>query len=570
MPWWDHYNGIHVRPRKPDRTGRQEPRPGIGLTPRRLSAGSRRSRRPAHRRGAGELPVANGRETDHGGPGNRGTGGPGHLTMALHATASRGGLQVIVGQWVRYVLQIGSFIVLARLLHPSQYGLVGMIIAIVGVAEVIRDFGLSNAALQADHLDQRQISALFWLNTLVGGVCTLLVVAGAPLIGDFYHRPDLVKLAMVLAPVFLIDGMSAQFQANLARSFRFGRIAIADALSMLIGAAVGIGIAIYSPTAWALVVMQLVAAISRIVILIVAQRFLPGRIRGAKVGDLIRFGRNVTVTQLLEYASRNVDTILVGRYWGPFQVGLYNNAYQLLMLPLQQINAPLTRVALPVLSKLRNDIRQYEEYLLSALMTISLITTILYATLAADARDVIIVLLGSRWAPAAGIFRAMCVAGVLQAINYVNYWQFMALNRTHVQLRYSFLSKPIIIVGFVIAAPHGVTDVAWSYTITTALTVPGGFYLACRGTGVSTRRLLTQAIKPLPLGAALFLAMLFAGRESGVHEVVENLLVSLAAGGAALGIVLAMSRAYRRDVIRVGRILALAVRGEKIAESPGL
>ncbi len=487
--------------------------------------------------------------------------------MSLSGTAARGGMQVVMGQWLRYLLQLVSLIVLARMLPPSQYGLVGMITAVVGVADVIRDFGLTNAAMQAKSLDERQVSALVWINMGIGVFCTVAVIAISPLLSDFYHHSSLTALTIGLAPVFLFNGAATQFQANLARAFKFKHTAIADAVSMAAGVAVGIALAVHSPTAWALVVMQLVAAFVRLMILAFGQLRILGRVRGAKLASLVRFGRNVTVVQLLDYASRNVDTILVGHYWGPTQVGLYNNAYQLLLLPLQQFNGPLTRVALPVLSRIRDDVKQYEDYLASALLMMSLVATATYSVLAAAGTDVIVLLLGNKWAAAGPIFQAMCIAGLLQAINYVNYWQFMAQNRTGTHVRYSLASKPIVLIGFAIAAPHGVTAVAWSYTITTAMLVPFGFYLACRGTGVSLRRLAFAAVRPFPLGAFLFVGMFFTRRELNVSSHLVGLFACLGAGLVLSIAALAASRSYRRDIFAVVSIVggALPIPTERMA-----
>jgi polysaccharide transporter, PST family len=468
-------------------------------------------------------------------------------------------MQVLLGQWTRYLLQLASVIALARLLPPSQYGLVGMITAIVGVADVVRDFGLSNAAMQAKSLDDKQVSALVWINVGIGLVCTLVVVALAPAIAHFYHRPGLAILTVALAPIFVINGAATQFQASLVRGSRFGRTAVADGASMAVALAVAITLALRSPTVWALVVLQLTAAVVRLLFLALGQLGLVGRWRAAPLGSLLRFGRNVTFVQLLDYASRNVDTILVGRYWGPSQVGLYNNAYQLLLLPLQQFNGPLTRVAMPVLARIRDDKKQYEDYLASAILMLSLFATVTYALLAAMGTDVIVLLLGGHWAAAGPIFQAMCLAGLFQAINYVSYWQFMAQDRTGTHLRYSLFSKPVVLLGFVIAAPYGVTAVAWSYSITTALVVPGGFYLACRGSGVSLKRLVVAASRPLPLGVVLFGGTFFVRHLLHTSSHLLALLVCTCVGALLTLLVAAVSSSCRQDFAAVAATLGTAI-----------
>ena len=475
----------------------------------------------------------------------------GEQTVSVAASAARGGLQVVIGQWTRYTFQLAAFVTLAHLVPRAEAGLVPMVLAIVGVAEVLRDFGLANAAMQADRLDRRQQSALFWLNTAIGATCMLVVVLAAPWIARFYDQPELTHLAIAVSSVFLINGLSAQFQVALARTLRFGPMAAADTLSMVVGLVVGVTVAVTTHSAWAYVALQIALAVSRLTLLAARSPFRPVRPGRAQLEGLLGFGRNITIVQLLDYASRNTDTVLIGRYYGPAATASYNNAYQLLMLPLQQINAPLTRVALPVLARIREDKVRYVAYIRTALMMMSLAATAIYSMLAALSGDLALVALGDQYASVGPIFQAMCLAGLAQAIGYVSYWQFMARNRTGAHLRYSLISKPLVLIGFFVAAPHGVLAVSWSYSITTAIILPAGFLVSCHGSGISGWRLLLHAVKPFPVGVVMYLAALGGSHADGTSSSAVHLLAGLAAGSVAGAAVLALVPTYRADVLRI-------------------
>jgi PST family polysaccharide transporter len=326
----------------------------------------------------------------------------------------------------------------------------------------------------------------------------------------------------------------------------YRQIATADAASMAIGFAVGVAAAIARPNAWCLVYMQLAVAVSRTAILALHSDLRPTTLKATGLGTLVRFGRNVVIVQMLDYASRNIDTVLVGKYWGAFDVGIYTRAYQLLMLPLQQVNAPLTRVALPVLSRIKNDRERYTRYVEFAVLVTSTVGMIIFGYLAVCSTDLISVLLGSKWIKAGPIFQAMCFAGVLQAVSYVNYWQFMSLGRTGAHVRYSLIAKPLVVIGFLIAAPHGVTAVAWSYTLTTALVTPIGFWVAGRGqSNASGLSLLVAGCKILPLAATAMIVTAAVRHADLTSNIFLSLLISTVTYVVALGLTTAAIPAYR-------------------------
>ena len=139
----------------------------------------------------------------------------------LGRRAARGALVTVGAQGVKIVLQVVGVVVLARLLSPGDYGLVAMVTAIIGVAEIFRDFGLSSAAVQAKTLSKAQRDNLFWINTAAGGLLTVIVFFGAPLVALLYGRGELVGLTQVLAFIFVLNGMGTQFRADLDPSLTY-------------------------------------------------------------------------------------------------------------------------------------------------------------------------------------------------------------------------------------------------------------------------------------------------------------------------------------------------------------
>src|SRR5712691_8399799 len=164
----------------------------------------------------------------------------------------RGGFAKVCAQAVTFLLRVGSMMVLARLLEPTDFGLVGMVTALTGVLHLFRDFGLSTATVQRVNVTEAQISTLFWINVLVGTILGLLAVVMAPVVAVFYHEPRLFRVTAVLAPGFLCNAAGVQHAAILQRHMRFTALATIDIISLVMSTAVGIGMAVGGYGYWAL------------------------------------------------------------------------------------------------------------------------------------------------------------------------------------------------------------------------------------------------------------------------------------------------------------------------------
>ncbi|MDQ1733125.1 MAG: hypothetical protein QOK10_3284, partial [Pseudonocardiales bacterium] len=278
----------------------------------------------------------------------------------LGRIAARGAAVTMGGQGVRMVIQIASVIILAKLLTPHDYGVVAMVLAVAGIADIFRDFGLSSAAVQAKSLSHAQRNNLFWLNSALGLLLCLIVAAGSPLIASFYHEREVRGIALALSLTFLLNGLATQFRADLDRHLRFGQLALVDIGTQVAGLVVGVVLAVNGAGYWALVAQQLLNSALTLAAVAILAGWLPRRpTRNAEMSGLLRFGWHLVGTQLIGYATNNVDSVVIGHRFGAAPLGFYNRAFQLLMAPLTQVRAPTTTVALPVLSRIESDNKRY-------------------------------------------------------------------------------------------------------------------------------------------------------------------------------------------------------------------
>jgi PST family polysaccharide transporter len=470
--------------------------------------------------------------------------------------AARGALVTMAGQACRILLQFGGIIVLARLLSPGDYGLLAMVIAIIGIGDVLRDFGLSAAAIQADSVSPQQRSNLFWINSLIGLALAVAAYAAAPWIARFYDQPLLVPIARALAITFVLKGLATQYRAQLNRDMRFGALSAVEIGGQGIGLATGVALALQGYGYWALVMQGVAHAATTLVLLLALTRWCPGLPRrGAAMGNLLRYGWNLMNMQLIAYLSRNVDALVIGHRFGAESLGLYNRAYQLLMLPLDQINAPATTIALPVLSRIKGDRDRYSAFLLHGQAALLHAVVAVFTFACAQAEPLILLVLGSQWAPAVPLFQILAVGGVFQAAGHASYWVFLSKGLTGSQLRYVLTTRIVIIGAVLVGANWGALGVATAFSVALAVKWWSGLFWL-RNSGAPVGIMFRNGVRMIAVYGGCGLVSALASSQLAV-SMSGRLAVGTVAMCVAFGAVCAAWPWFRENVAAIVRTWSL-------------
>lgn len=476
---------------------------------------------------------------------------------SLAASASHGAAVTAGAQILRIGIQLAGIVVLARLVAPFDFGMITMILAIIGIGEVLRDFGLVQAAVQARTISQEQQSNLFWLSTGVGFVLTVVTVALSWAIAAFYGQPGLQPLTVALASTFLLRGIATQFMAHLARHLRFGRLSVAETVAQILALSIAIGMALVGFGAWALVAQQVAQAALTLVLLVALAQWLPGWIdRRATIRPFLRYGVGVAGSQLLSYASKNVDSIVIGARFGATSLGLYNRAFQLMMLPLTQINAPATRVAVPVLSRLQDERQRFSQFILLGQFATLLLVGSITAICISQAYPVIRVFLGPQWLEAAPLFQILAVGGIFQAVSYASYWVFLAKGLTKQNFYYALATRPLMIGLILLGSIWGVEGVAWAYSLSLALFWPTSLIWLSRISDAPTRRMFGSGLGGLAITgiatAAAWGASLLVPEGLSLLRIAVGILATLATI-ALIGLIVPPVRRQLRALLQLRR-----------------
>ncbi|WP_353063321.1 lipopolysaccharide biosynthesis protein [Tunturibacter psychrotolerans] len=429
----------------------------------------------------------------------------------------RGGLARLCAQGANFFLRLGSLMILARLLGPKDFGLVGMVTVFTGVLTLFRDFGLSSAAIQRTTVTEEQISTLFWINIFVGALLTLLAIALAPVITAFYHEPRLFMVTVVLAVGFLFNAAGVQHGALLQRQMRFTTLAAINTVSLIVGTAIAIGGAKAGYGYWALVAMSITLPFTNTVGCWLTVTWIPGRPRrGVGIRSMMRFGGTITLNGLVAYVANNFEKVLLGRYWGVDALGLYGRAYQLINIPTDNLNSAAGEVAFSALSRLQGDPDRLKNYFLKGYTVILALTLPVTVACALFADDMISVFLGPKWGAAAPIFRLLAPTILAFAIVNPLFWLLSSLGLVERSLKMGLVIAPVMILSYLVAVPYGPRGVAVAYSAVMMLWVIPCIIWSVHDTVISFRDIVVAVGRPL-IGSLVAAGFAFGVRSVSIQ-----------------------------------------------------
>jgi PST family polysaccharide transporter len=373
-----------------------------------------------------------------------------------------------------------------------------MVTAFTGVLTLFQDFGLSSAAVQRTTVTDEQISTLFWINMLIGAVLALVGLAMAPVIAAFYQEPQLFGVTAVLAVAFLFNAAGTQHSALLQRQMRFTALAVISVISLSFGTAIAILGAKAGYGYWAVVSMTVTPPFIATIGLWVISGWVPGMPKKrAGIRSLMHFGGSLTFIGLLVYVGYNAEKVMIGRLWGADAIGIYGRAYQIVNIPVANLNSAVGEVAFSALSRLQDDPIRFRSYFLKGFSLILGLTLPITIACAFFADDVVLVLLGPKWRDAAAIVRLLAPTIAIFAIINPLGWLVFALGWVSRGLKVAPVLATIMIAGYVMALPYGPKGVAFAYSGVLTLWVIPHIWWSVYGTAVSLRDILVAVSKPL-------------------------------------------------------------------------
>ncbi len=474
---------------------------------------------------------------------------------SLKADAVQGVKWSAAGQAARIGVGLVATSVLAYLLGPQEFGLVGMAGVVVGFVTLCKDLGTGAAVVQKQRPTDVELATIHWLNVAVGALGALVLLALAPLCAHFFREPRLFPLVATLGVALLVSGPGVVAQSLLQKRLDFRALALAETVSTSAGAVAGITLALLGAGAWSLVVQAITMQAAATWLNLRASRYVPLRVfRAGTLRSVLRFSFGLTTFNVFNFCARNADQVLIGRVLGAADLGLYALAYRLVLQPLGSVHAIVGRVMFPLYSRIQEDDARLAAAFLRVLGVIAFLLLPALAGLGAIATPLVEALFGPSWAPTAPLMTLLAGVAGAQTVVGVAGLLYQCKGRTDWMGRWGIVSSVIAVAGFGCGLAGGARGVALAFLCVSLLLAVPGVMLPCRLVGIRLREIGATIARPL--AGSLLLALALTWLEPRLSGLAPGLrTATLIGAGVALYTLYALlgDRARLREVLHLCR-----------------
>lgn len=368
----------------------------------------------------------------------------------------------ISAQLVAFVISV----ILARLLSPSDYGIVALVNVFIIIANVFVTSGLGTALIQKKDSDDIDFSTVFYLNEAASIIIYGIIYIGAPYISKFYEIPELVEVTRVFALVIPLSAFNAIQQAYVSKHMLFKKIFVSTTISAIISGIIGIILAYTGFGVWSLVGQILSNTILISIILFVQLRWYPRLVFSwNRARPLISFGWKILAASLLGQIFNQLRTLLLGKVYTSADLAYYNRGQKFPELISSNVDGTISTVLFPALSKYSDDIQKVKELTRISIRTSTFIIMPLMFGMAATAKPIILILLTSKWSEAIPYMQFLCVAVAFGTVSTANLQTLSAIGRSDVVLKLEFIKKPLYLILLVIGIKISVLAVAYTMAL---------------------------------------------------------------------------------------------------------
>jgi O-antigen/teichoic acid export membrane protein len=431
----------------------------------------------------------------------------------LRAQAARAVFWSSVQTWGGQAVSLATFLVLARLLEPVDFGLVALAGVVIMFAQTFADQGFAQAIIQRRELDRSHLDAAFWSSLVFAFALGGIVVALAGPIASAFDAPALKNVLSVLAIVFPLIGLTSVQEALLQRDLRFNALAARSLFATFVGGVVGITLALSGFGVWSLVAQLIAGRAAGVVVLWSASSWRPRMSFSPRhYRDVFSFGIHVSGANALNFFNRHADDLLIGYFLGATALGYYTVAYRVLRVMTNLLSVTVSQVALPTFSRLQHDARRVVRAFYTATEMTSLVAFPAFISMAVLAPQIVQFLFGPRWATSIPVMQILCGVGIVHSVFMFNSVVLTALGKPSWVLGLTAISVVANLIAFAISVQYGIVWVAAAYVTRAYLLAPLPILAVRRVAGISVRRYLRQFV-PALLGSAAMAAV-----ELGVRQ----------------------------------------------------
>ncbi len=356
--------------------------------------------------------------------------------------------------------------ILARLLGPKEFGLIGMIMVFFTVGSTLVDSGLSVSLIRTTNPDDAEYSTIFYMNLAMSLIAYLFIFLSAPLVADFYAQPILESLIKIYCLGFIITALRMIAQAKLVREMNFKKIAVLNIPGNIVGLFVGVWMAMNEFRVWSIVGLYLSTQIVATLMYWIFIKWRPKLVFSVKKMKYHwSFGYKLMISAQLNTVFDNMYNILIGKLYSVQSLGYYERAYTLNNYPVSILAGIISKVSLPLLSQIAEDKQRTLKVYRKIMMLSFFISAPLMLGALVLAKPLFILFLGEQWIPAVPFFQILCLAYMLYPIHALNINILSVYGKSNLFLKLEIIKKVMVVALVLITVNFGIYGLVWSSVI---------------------------------------------------------------------------------------------------------
>lgn len=428
--------------------------------------------------------------------------------MSLRKQTFSGLIWTFTDTFVLKGLAFIASLILARLLGPTEFGLVGMIAVFVALGVSLVDSGLSASIIRTKDADDRDYSTVFYLNLGMSCAVYLLMYFSAPFIADFYSQPVLTDIVRLYCFSFVISAFSAVQTAMLTQKMQFKKIAQYNIPGTIIGVVVGVSMGYMGYGVWSIVWMYLSTQIVQSITLWAFSTWKPTlTFDRERMKYHYGFGYKLMLSGILTTSFQNLSKIVIGKFFSVQTLGFYERASTINRYPVTVLTSIITRVTYPLLSKIQDEKERIANVYRKLIQFTFYITAPMMIGASAIAKPLFLLILGEQWLPAVPFFQILCLGSMLLPIHAFNLNILKVYGRSDLFLRLEVIKKIVTIISIVIGYQFGIYGLVWNGVITSLIALIINTHYSAPLIDYSTKRQLLDLLPTLAKSGLMYLVM---------------------------------------------------------------
>ena len=455
--------------------------------------------------------------------------------MNIKQKAIEGVVWSVIQNWGSQAGSLIVFLILARLLSPEAFGLIGLANVFLAFMQIFLEQGFSQALIQREEIQPEELDTAFWTHVFSGLLLTIISFLSSGFVAEIFAQPKLIPIIQCFSFLFFINSLSHVHKAILSRTFAFKVMAVRTIVGIIIGGIVGIVMALNGFGVWSLVSQQFIYEAVEVFIIWGAIDWRPKlRFSFQHLQSFLNFGLNILALKFLAFCNKRTDNLLIGYFLGEVALGYYLIAFRVLEVMTQLLVSTTKQVALPTFSRLQTEPERFRQAFYKVTLFTSLIAFPTFLGMIIFTRELVLTLFGDQWLPSVPVMQILGFAGILNAISFFNGSVFMAMGKPSWKLRLSLLNAVLNLIACLLAVKWGIVAVAIAYVVSSYLGFPVSQWTISQLIHVPPRKYLQQFITPTICSLLMVLGILTA-KYFLMDLINEKVLIVI---GTAIGIII--------------------------------